>query len=169
MTRDLAAFLAQFHGRSLLLDANLLLVLAIGRSDPLLIARHKKTRGEYSEEDYNLLIELVGAFAPCITTPHILTEVSNQIGQISGPLLRDVFQGFSELIQFLMEDHIPSREVAVHERFPDFGLTDLGILNTARRANSLVITADSTLAAFLCGAEIDALAYQWMVKVERGR
>lgn len=168
MTSELAALLSPHHGRSLLLDANLLLVLAIGWSNPLLIERHKKTKGEYVAEDYDLLFELIGAFAPCITTPHILTEVSNQLGQASGPLQYALFQSFAELIQLLIEHHAPSRELTFHDQFPVFGLTDLGILHLARSEKPLVISADSRLVAYLNSTGVNAIDYRWIHREARG-
>jgi hypothetical protein len=168
MTSELAVLLSRYRGRGLLLDANLLLVLAIGQSNPLLIERHKKTKGEYIPEDHGLLLEVMASFSPLITTPHILTEVSNQLGQSSNPLKYALFEGFAELIQLLVEHHIPSRKLAGHDHLAVFGLTDLGILEIATAEKCLAITADSRLADYLVRAGVDAIHYDWIRKLERG-
>ena len=152
MTSESAALLSPYRGRSLLLDANLLLVLAIGHSDPLLIGRHKKTKGAYVPDDYDLLFDIIGAFAPCLTTPHILTEVSNQLGQGEGPIRHALFQSFAGLVPLLREYHAPCQVLARYDQFPVYGLTDMGIVDLAMKQRSLVITADSALVAYLgCG------------------
>lgn len=142
MTSGLAGFLGQYRGRGLLLDANLLLVLAIGQSDPLLIQ--------------------------IMTTPHILTEVSNQLGQSSEALRSASFEGFAGLIHLLAEHHVPSRELVGHDHLAVFGLTDLGILRLATSQKCLIITADSALADYLMRAKLDAVPYDWVRKLDRG-
>ena len=62
----------------LLLDTNLLLLLFIGGKDTSFIKK-AKTLSAYTEEDYELLQEFVSLnrFTGLLTTPHIITEVSN--------------------------------------------------------------------------------------------
>ena len=42
-----------FHPRSVLVDANLMLVFVVGSYEPLYVSKHKNTRG-YSSEDFYL-------------------------------------------------------------------------------------------------------------------
>jgi hypothetical protein len=168
MTSEVAALLSPYRGRGLLLDANLLLVLAIGQTDPLLIERHKKTRGEYVSGDFDLLFDMIGAFAPCFTTPHILTEVSNQLGQGSETLRYALFQAFAALIPLLRERCTPCQDLANYNQFPVFGLTDMGILDLAQSERSLVISADSPLVAYLNRAGVDAIDFRRIKTLERG-
>jgi hypothetical protein len=67
---------------ALLLDTNLLLLLFIGGKDISLIKK-AKTLAAYTEEDYELLQELasLNRFTVLLTTPHIITEVSNLLGK----------------------------------------------------------------------------------------
>jgi hypothetical protein len=96
-----------------------------------------------------------------------LTEASNLLGQASGAPKNAVFEGFAEVIPLLGEHHVPSRELAGREHLALFGLTDLGILEVARRERSLVITADSPLAAYLGKAGVDAREYRRVKQQER--
>ena len=69
------------RSRTLLLDTNLLLLLFIGGKDTLLIPKSKNL-SEYTEDDYDLLAEIVNSsFDRLVTTPHIMTEVSNLLGK----------------------------------------------------------------------------------------
>lgn len=63
-------------GKPVLVDANLLLLVMIGSFDRDLIASFKRTCA-YSIRHYDLLVRLLGYFSTVVTTPHILTEVSN--------------------------------------------------------------------------------------------
>jgi hypothetical protein len=66
----------------LLLDTNLLLLLFIGGKDISLIGK-AKTLSAYTEEDDELLREFasLNRFTGLLTTPHIITEVSNLLGK----------------------------------------------------------------------------------------
>ena len=84
-----------FHPRSVLVDANLMLVFVVGSYEPLYVSKHKNTRG-YSSEDFYLLRELLAQTHARITTPHILTEVSNLLAQSEGPVKRSYYPGTEE-------------------------------------------------------------------------
>ena len=67
--------------RILLLDTNLLLLLFIGAKDPKLIAK-ARTLKAFEESDYDLLEAIIRLnFTSLVTTPHIMTEVSNLLGK----------------------------------------------------------------------------------------
>lgn len=168
MTSELAALFRRYRGRGLFLDANLLVVLAIGRDDPNLIAHHKRTRGEYTPEDHRLLLEVIASVSPLLTTPHVLTEVSNLLGQTPGVLRYVVYESFSALIDGLEELHIPGPELADHAQLAVFGLTDLAILQTAASRRCLVITDDAALADFLGRSGVDAIPFSQIRTLDRG-
>jgi rRNA-processing protein FCF1 len=149
MTRDLVNHLAEFKGHGLLLDTNLLLALTIGLQDPLLISRHKRTGGTLHPEDFDLILELIEFFGTTVTTPNLLTEVSNLLGQSRKGFERELFRRFVEVIASQVERYVPSNQIAAHDQFAAFGLTDIGILEVASREKCLVLTLDSGLIAFL--------------------
>jgi hypothetical protein len=88
------------------------------------------------------------------------------LGQSSDPLRYALFEGFEEVVQLFIEHHVPSRELAGHDHLAEFGLTDLGILDLAKKERSLVLTADSRLAAYLGSAGVDAIDYHWVKEQE---
>lgn len=83
----------------LLLDTNLLLLLSIGGKNTSLISK-AKTLTAYTEEDYNLLQEFVrlNRFTGLLTTPHIITEVSNLLGKERDDIKR---VGREAVVEFL--------------------------------------------------------------------
>ena len=69
--------LVRLHrNNGVLVDANLLLLLAIGRFNKSLIPGFERT-SNFLIDDYHLLESLVRQFSRIISTPHVLTEVSN--------------------------------------------------------------------------------------------
>src|SRR5205823_4487397 len=65
--------------QQLLLDTNVLILLVIGRWDRRQIPYHRRTR-VFGEKDFDLLQEQIGHYAGIITTPGVLAETSNLMG-----------------------------------------------------------------------------------------
>lgn len=114
------------------IDTNLLLVYLVGCVDPQLIIKFKKTSSRYCVEDFTILDELLGSFNKFITTPNILTEVSNLGGQLSGKNKGYFFAVLSAFIQKTTEKYIHSSEIAKDNLFIKYGITDRGLLELAR-------------------------------------
>lgn len=142
----------------IVLDSNLLLLLFVGSYDRSLVGTHKRTR-EYAPEDYDLLSALVSRFRALVTTPNILTEVSNLAGYIADPARELLFGTMRIEIARLSENYLPSSSVVSDERFPRYGLTDTAIYRLAESDSLLVLTDDLKLAGFLHTAGVDAVNF----------
>ncbi|MBU1753132.1 hypothetical protein KKG56_04655, partial [bacterium] len=72
----LESLLQKHKNRGIVVDANLLLVYFLGSFNPQLILQYKRTK-IYTLEDFYVLCQFIKYFDRLITTPNILTEVSN--------------------------------------------------------------------------------------------
>jgi len=140
-----------------LVDANLLLLYVVGTYDPRKVEHFKRTSA-FTTDDFCLLDRLLGRFDTIVTTPSILTEVSNFIGQLSQSQRRDCTALLRRLIPELSEEHRPSSEVCEHPYFPQFRLTDTGIAYVASETY-LVVTDDLPLYHRLANDEKDVLNF----------
>lgn len=69
--------LEAYVGRTALVDSNLLLLYIVGKCDPRIIPRFTRTE-KYTIKDFELLQALLErVFKTVVTTPNVLTEVSN--------------------------------------------------------------------------------------------
>jgi hypothetical protein len=132
------------QSRTLLLDTNLLLLLFIGAKDPKLIPK-AKTLTAFEESDYDLLAEVINRnFTSLVTTPHIMTEVSNLLGKERDDVK---FVGREAMAEFLKKcREINEQSVILVDR-PEFmrlGLTDVAIA-VAAELPAFVLTADAPL------------------------
>ena len=59
-----------------LLDANLLILLAVGLTNRDYIGRHKRLT-KYDATDLDVLSGLIAQFSSVVFTPHVLAEASN--------------------------------------------------------------------------------------------
>lgn len=147
----------KFKNKGLLVDANLLLVYLLGELDPREIPKFKRTSG-FSASEFLLVKAIVDFFPTVITTPGVLTEVSNLAGQLTGQRRREFYSRFADRIQTLKEDHIPSRETARSELFSKLGLTDAAIILVCKD-KYLAFTADLLLARFMETNRLDVINF----------
>ena len=117
----------------------------------------KRTR-QFTSEDFDCLARVLQLFKHVVTTPNILTEVSNLLGQLPQGIRRPVFQIVSRVIQAFYEEFTLSRDLAQESCFPMFGLTDTGIVQSAK-GKFLVLTDDFRLAGYLAKREIDVINF----------
>jgi hypothetical protein len=121
-----------------------------------LITNFKRTSSRFVVEDYDTLTLLLKPIEKIITTPNILTEVSNlSNNEILGP---GYFDKFAHNISLLTEVYLRSEDIVKVEGFRKFQLTDTGILETARE-KYLVLTEDFALSQFLQKQGVDTLNF----------
>jgi len=145
----------RYKSKGVLIDSNLLLLYVVGKYSPEKIAKFKRT-SVYTVDDYLILEKIVRFFKMVVTTPNILTEVSNLARQLPEWIRKDYFDEFRKEIVVLNEEYIESRVVCNIEQFPKLGLTDGGIIEAAR-GNYLVLTDDFPLYNTLLNLDIDAV------------
>lgn len=137
----------QYRHKGLLLDTNLILLLLIGRLNIERISQFKRTQS-YTPDDYHLLTSVYEEFSRFATTPHVLTEVSNLLGQLQNQWKLEYFRVFAEYIHSVNEVAIATRKLAAHPDFVRFGLSDISILKAAA-TGYLVLTDDAPLSVLL--------------------
>lgn len=124
-------------------DANLLVLLVAGSVDRRIIARHRRLR-EFTEEDYEALMEFVGQANAVFVTPNTLTEASNLLAQHENPERMRLLAGLRVLIEESEEVVVRSARASASEDYLRLGLTDAALLD-AVTTDTPVVTADIEL------------------------
>lgn len=106
-----------------------------------------------------MLVRLVGEFDRVLTTPHVLTETSNLLGQLGDPLRRKVRHALAELLQHLVEEFTPSQELVQDTHFVRLGLTDIAVTRAVKEKEVTVVTADLPLYVHLTQSGVHAINY----------
>ena len=143
MRSHVEQLLIEYRPEGVLVDANLLLLYVVGVHSPRLIEQFKRT-SKYTEDDFELLDRLLGQFETVATTPHVLTEVSNFLGQLPEKPCRECKARLRRLIPELEETYRASAELCDHPYFRQFRLTDTGIAEVSADTY-LVVTDDLPL------------------------
>lgn len=157
MIEEIRKLIARYTRKGILIDTNILLLYFIGSFDPYLISRFKRTI-QFTVEDYSTLLILLYPFEKLITTPNILTEVSNLSGQLGEPARTLFFRFFAEKIAGIEEHYIDSVRAAEQDQFHKLGLTDTGILELSSK-QYLTLTDDFHLSQILQTKDLDVINF----------
>lgn len=157
MTNLATNLVNQYRRKGILIDTNILLLWLVGSTNKARITQFSRTQN-FEPRDYDLLVYIFKKFPQILTTPNILTEVSNLINQLGEPDRSRCFSIFAKDIVQLDEIYIDSHTISATDKFPKFGLTDCGIVNVAKD-NYLVLTDDLKLASYLQNIGIDTLNF----------
>jgi rRNA-processing protein FCF1 len=148
------------RSKGLIIDTNLLLLYIVGSLDPNLIRKHKRT-SQFGIEDFRLLDDFLGQFERFVTTPNVLTEVSNLLSQIGDEVATRLRIRLRALIEIFQEEYIASTEAAGAEEFQRLGLTDAAILLLSKE-DLLVLTDDIHLYLALQRRGIEAVNFNYI-------
>ena len=151
---DPAQLIENYQTRGVLLDTNLMVLLAIGLYRRERISSFKRTM-QYTEDDFMLVAHIAGRFARRVTTPHILAETDNLTRQLPRGEHRAVAAVMAPLVEDLFEVYSPSATAIRHERYSNLGLTDCVTIAAADEV--LVITDDVRLSNILSHLSRDAI------------
>jgi hypothetical protein len=145
------------HRRNgLLIDSNLFLLLLVGSTREQRIPRFDRTQ-KYTVRDFRLLREFVSQFETVVTTPHVLTEVSN-LASLKGRELLAVRTRFRQIVDRTEELYEQSRNIMADAAFAKLGLADAAIRVAANRP-LLVVTDDLALYHYLSTSGLDAINF----------
>ncbi|MCG9889517.1 MAG: hypothetical protein MH252_00400 [Thermosynechococcaceae cyanobacterium MS004] len=147
--------------QGVIVDANLLLAHIIGIINPRRLSKFTRT-SQFDEQSHKLLVELIGNFNPIITTPNILTEVCNLLGNLQEPernqclsLVKYLIENKAIFQEFYIESKIAANEICLTR----LELTDSVISHLAKKDKYLVLTIDLKLHLHLLSEGIDSINF----------
>jgi hypothetical protein len=153
---DAEALITKHRAKGVLVDTNLLVLLLVGTVNRQRILNFKRT-GDFTPEDYDLLVRLVVWFGKIFSTPHVLSQVSD-LTDLTGHELTAVRAIFKALVEQIEEEYDVSQTLMKDPLYQRFGLTDSAIGAVCCRG-ILVVTTDSRLHVALQERNIDALNF----------
>ena len=111
----------------ILLDANVLLLFLVGSISPGLIKKTKRARAPgFTAAHYHHILAIVPNAAVMVTTPHILTEVSNLSGKE-----KHFRQHLWGALKKLIVDRLVEEPVTATVAVGDVGYIRLGLTDAA--------------------------------------
>ncbi|MBP0030598.1 PIN domain-containing protein [Roseofilum sp. Guam] len=160
MIDELQRFYQKYRNKGLLIDTNILIFWVVGTVNLKRLEKFNRTKG-FTAHDYDLLLQVLDNFSKVITTPHILTEVSNLINNLGEPERSTALKILGQITQNpakVQEEYRESSQLMQNDKFSKFGLTDCGILEICQ-GRYLVLTNDLELASYLYSQNIDTINF----------
>ena len=134
---------------TVVVDANLLLLLIVGSTDVSYIKTHKNLT-HFNEDDFTLLGQAISLYSEIALLPHVMAEVSSLARQIRNPARARIQSKLADLIESVGEVPIASLAGVRRAEFDMLGLTDGVILHLCALDQSgtkfALLTADNDLA-----------------------
>ena len=146
----------------LLIDTNVLVLLVVGSHDRRAVGRFKRT-ATFSNADYDRLTRLIGQYRRLLTTPAVMTEVGNLLGNAHRALARTVVS----VLGPAGERTVPKADILANAFFPELGYADTSLLLSADR-NTTVLTDDWPLYNVLLYHERAAMNFNHLRTPRRG-
>ena len=147
----------KYRGKRVLMDSNLLLLYLIGTFQREQVTRFKRT-SQFTTFDFDSLVSLLSQFKQFVTTPHILTEVSNLANALPASMKSDWSEHFASNIRAMDEVHDSAVSITEEPSFNPFGITDAALQKAA--VDTLLLTEDFRLAGYLRSFGVDALNFR---------
>lgn len=119
------------------LDANLLVLLVVGATDPELIRSHRRLQA-FDALDYELLVGLLAYYQQVLVTPNVLTKTSNLLSQHGEPQRSGFFDTLRSLIEVNKEIVVTSGQASANPSLNRLGLTDAALLEVVTQETPLV-------------------------------
>ena len=129
--------------RNAVLDTNLVLLLLVAQVDRSLLTRYKRVQ-MFTDRDIPLLNQLLGSFQRTLTTPQVLTEISNLLWQAPPHAQRRLKAVFAQYIGATPEIYVRSDELVKRDTFFELGVTDCSLEDASLQHT--IITMDFRLA-----------------------
>ncbi|MGA2350954.1 MAG: hypothetical protein ABSF70_11010 [Terracidiphilus sp.] len=134
----------KYRSKGILIDANLALLYLVGSFNLRLVGDGKFNKlSNYDLEDFRMLLRLKNKFKKAVTTPHVLTEVSNLINDLPEQTKAGCLKKFHGTFVEIDEISVPSMEAAQRPEFHFLGLTDSALALVSDQY--LIVTDDARL------------------------
>lgn len=125
--------------RVALLDTNVLLLKLVAETDMSLLRTFKRVQ-VFEERDIALLGEVLSDFDALLTTPHVLTEISNFIDQAPAYRRQALIDSLRRYVADSEERYESALDLMAKAEFAALGLADTGLSSLSKIA--VVITTD---------------------------
>lgn len=112
----------------ILIDTNVFVLYVTGAAGRSIVPVHKRCN-QFTEEDYDALIALLGDEPELILLPNVVAEASNLLAQIAEPYKAAVLRMLKAAVLTFSEEYVTSRMAVSHVDYMRLRLTDCALLS----------------------------------------
>ena len=150
--------LQRYKNRGILVDSSLLVVYLVGSFDRRHLINCRAIKSSFTNDEFELLARIIGLFDVVITTPHVLTEVSNLAGRLPARLHVPFRTFFADVIKQLLEQNASAADLSLAPHFVRFGIADTAISLVAP-GKYFVLTEEVALYSLLSTNGVDVMNF----------
>jgi hypothetical protein len=154
---SLPELVIRYRNKGILVDTNLFVIFLVGTYDRRQLANCRATKA-FRIADFDVLSTFLNKFARLVTTPHILTEVSNLAGKMPESQHGGFRKFFARVIEAVTEEPLAALAISRDENFPLLGITDTAI-GLVSPGKYLVLTDELNLYGSLGKRGIDVVNF----------
>lgn len=129
--------------RPIILDTQLMVLLAVGITSTGIILKHKNLTA-YTRDDFDLLVSVLGEDPKLVLLPNTVSEAANLLRQHRNPERRAILETFRHIIERHEERYVASVSAARAAEYHRLGIADSAILECETPATN-ILTADAEL------------------------
>lgn len=129
--------------RAIILDTQLIVLLAVGRTSREIIKKHKNLT-EFEVRDFDLLVRLLGSKPKLVLLPNTVSESANLLRQHREPERGSIMDTFKAVVHTHEERYIASKMATTRKEYKRLGVADAAILECCTDQNE-ILTADADL------------------------
>lgn len=129
--------------RPIVLDTQLIVLLAVGLTSADIIHKHKNL-SSFTVADFGLLLQLLGSDPKLILLPNTVSEAANLLRQHRDPERSRIMDVFKAVVHKHQECYITSRAATSRQEFKRLGVADAAILECCTDQHE-ILTADADL------------------------
>lgn len=150
--------LQRYKRRGILVDSSLLVVYLIGSFDRRQLVNCRAIKSSFTKKEFELLAKIIGLFDLVVTTPHVLTEVSNLAGRLPARMHVPFRTFFANVIKQLAERNASAADLSMAPHFVRFGMADTAISRIAP-GKYFVLTEEVALYSLLSANGVDVMNF----------
>ncbi len=145
--------------KRVILDAQLLVLLTVGRVNRSSVETHKRTRN-FEPGDYEILTSFLINFDEIALCPNVATEASNLLDPKNDGDLRFA-AGLAAIVSSFSETYVPTAAAAARPEYGWLGLTD-AVLSAMTETGAPLLTRDTGLYTAVLSAGGLALHFDYL-------
>ena len=150
--------LQRYKNRGILVDSSLLVVYLVGSFDRRHLINCRAIKSSFTNNEFELLAKIIGLFDVVITTPHVLTEVSNLAGRLPVRLHVPFRTFLADVLKQLLEQNASAADLSSAPHFVRFGIADTAISLVAP-GKYFVLTEEVALYSLLSANGVDVMNF----------
>ena len=150
----------------ILIDTNLLVLLAVGLASRKYISRHKRLSA-FDEADFDIVYTHMNRSDGLLFCPNVLSEASNLLSYGEGPIHNEIAGSLSRMIAKFDEQYLTSAAATKDDAYTSLGITD-AVLLTLARTGATLWTTDLELYLEAARRGLPAVNYNHIRETERG-